>query len=176
VGVEAIEAALADGKTEVADEALGDAIGLEPGDGGVLGSGFRAVEELKTADAEVGVGRASVEANVALTKCRGSGRGVGTGGVVVAAETKVALRGDGGDGSRGDVEGVVGAELGKPVDMLEALGDADAEELLYEGVGGGVGRVGVPVVDVGAGAVVDVDAEGMGVRGWWWGVCCGCLG
>ncbi len=101
-----------------------------------------------------------MEAEVALAESGGGWVGVGASGVVVASEAEGGLGGQGGDGGGGDVEDVVGAELGEPVDVLKTLGDAEAEKLLDEGIGGGVAGGGVPVVDVGAGAVVEVEADG----------------
>ena len=106
MAVEAIEAALAVGEAEVADEALGDAVGLEPGERGIFGRGFEAVEEFKTAHAEVGVFGCAVVAQEALLEGGCGGKSVGVGCVVVAAEAKGALRGESGDGSCGDIEDV----------------------------------------------------------------------
>ena len=50
VGVDAVKAAHGVGKTEIADEALLDAVVLEPEDGGIFGMELDSVEEFKAAE------------------------------------------------------------------------------------------------------------------------------
>ncbi len=52
MSVDAVEAALRIGESEIADEALLDPVVLEPEDSGVFGMSFDAAEELNTANTE----------------------------------------------------------------------------------------------------------------------------
>ncbi len=161
VAVDAVEGALAVGKAEVADQALRDAVGLEPQQRGVLGRGFLAVEELEAADAQRGVRALAVVAQPALLEGGGGRRGVHrpVRGVVGAAQEELSARADGVDRGGGDVEDGVFGELGLPVELADALGERDAQQVLDVGIGAGVGAVVVVVDGVRAVAAQDGDAE-----------------
>ena len=68
VRIDAVEGALGIREAEVANEALTDAIGLKPGEGGVLWGCFLAFEELEATDAKAGVGAFAAIAKEALAE------------------------------------------------------------------------------------------------------------
>jgi len=88
VGVYAVEAAHGVGKTEVADEALLDAVVLEPEDGGVLGMGLDASKNSKR-PRRMFLSSPALIAEKSLLEEGGGGFGVvAVGGIVSAAEVR----------------------------------------------------------------------------------------
>ena len=163
VGVDAVKAAHGVGKTEIADEALLDAVVLEPEDGGIFGMELDSVEEFESSGSDALIGSAGV-AEESLLEEGSSGLGIiAVGGIVGAAEPELALRGDGGNRVAGHASHPGLRELSLPVPVMDALGDADAEKRLQVGIGVVGGRRSEPLPVVVAGALIN--GEGDGVRG-----------
>ena len=96
LAINAVERTLPVGEAKVADQALRDAVGLQPGERGVLRRGFLAIEEFEAPDAQ-GV---RIPLEVIAQKALAKGRGrrvlvVGVRRVIGAAQAELALCRDG---------------------------------------------------------------------------------
>ena len=118
VGVDPVKAALCSGEAEVADQSVGDAVGLQPSDRWVLRLHFPSVEKLESSQAQVAL--LAVIAHKTLLEKRSGRIGVGVGRVVRSAQAQLTLRGDGRDGVAGRIEHRRLRQLQLPVPAVNA--------------------------------------------------------
>lgn len=160
VGVDAVEAALGICEAEVADQALGDAVGLQPGERRIFGLRLESVDELESAEAKGLVFAGKVVACETLFEegCCGVSI-VGVRRIVGSAQTELTLGRYRRDGIVWEAEDGGLTELQLPVPVLDALSYAEAQQRFDVAVGLLIGGGCVPLRGVNAGAVKDGDGE-----------------
>jgi hypothetical protein len=137
MSVESVKAALCSGEAEVADQSVGNTVGLKPSNRWVLCLHFPSIKKFESPYSQVRC--LAVIAHETLLEKRCGWVRVGVGCIVSASQSQLTLRSDRGNCIVRRIEHSRLRKFKLPIPAAEALRHADAQEGLYIAIRIGLG-------------------------------------